>query len=285
MLPESELKKQLQSMVGEKFAVLATADLTPLVEAMTAHIGSTDFELRDDLIYSAFAAWVMQDVLTAEQLRGLLNATLDDRHIFYRVGESGTDSVFTRTFSMLLLPVILFAHQRRPYLTSAEIQTIKQKILRYISLERDYRGFVEEKGWAHAIAHTADALESLAHCQEVGVTDLIDLLNAIKQLAGISEQVLTHEEDERLSIAVSALVKRGVLETADWQQWLDDCVAVVEEPRPVPQSVFSRTNIKNLLRSLYFRLNRMVAAEQLPQAETAVLIGRLSHTINQVTRF
>ncbi|WKL05120.1 DUF2785 domain-containing protein [Paenibacillus amylolyticus] len=31
--------------------------------------------------------------------------------------------------------------------------------------ERDYRGYDEEKGWAHAIAHAADVLDDLAQCK------------------------------------------------------------------------------------------------------------------------
>jgi hypothetical protein len=285
MLTEAELTEQLRQLSRSEFAPKPDADVVTLVEAMTWHIGSANAELRDELIYSAFATWILQDIFTPTQLRELLSTALDDQHIFYRIGESHTDSVFSRSFSMLLLPLILIAHRQRPFLTRKEIVTLKQKVLRYIALERDYRGFVEGKGWAHAVAHTADALDDLARCVELDAADLMDILKAIQMFAGTAGQVFTHEEDERLSVAVGAVLERQVLEAAVWENWLESCVAVVQEPKPLLQSRYCQTNMKNFLRSVYFRIGRLSESGQLDQAITTELTAIIGTTINQLTRF
>ncbi|NCF68860.1 MAG: DUF2785 domain-containing protein [Chloroflexi bacterium] len=57
-------------------------------------------------------------------------------------GESGADTVFTRTFSMLIVASVLNAHRRHPSLPDSELQVIKSKILRYLKGEKDLRGYV-----------------------------------------------------------------------------------------------------------------------------------------------
>ncbi len=134
---------------------------------MAAHIGSPDPELRDDLIYDIFAHWIEADLLDAGQLKQLLDVSLDGSHLFYRIGESGTDSVFTRTFSALVIALIVDAHRRHAFLTSGELHRVKDEIEDYLCRERDVRGYVDGKGWAHAVAHAADMLAELAQCPEL----------------------------------------------------------------------------------------------------------------------
>ena len=45
--------------------------------------------------------------------------------------------------------------------------------------ERDLRGFVAGKGWAHAVAHGADALGALARSRQSGRLELTVLLDVV----------------------------------------------------------------------------------------------------------
>jgi hypothetical protein len=169
MMTESQLKEKLLALVQADYQISESDDLDALLQAMIVHIGALDPELRDDLIYTTFFQLIhRQQVLTPQQLRRLLQQVLDDEHLFYGIGEQGTDSVFTRAFSVLLLPLLLIVHRRQAYLGVAEITEVWEKLLRFMREEQDRRGFVEGKGWAHAIAHAADALDDLAQCVEVG---------------------------------------------------------------------------------------------------------------------
>lgn len=103
------LKETLLTIRANSF--LAPPHAFELALEMVTHIGSPDPQLRDELIYSTFSHWIEEGVLSPEQLQELLAIALDDQHLFYRIGESGTDSVFTRSFSVLLLPLILILHR------------------------------------------------------------------------------------------------------------------------------------------------------------------------------
>lgn len=276
MLTEQLLKEKLNQIAGGEFRVDNDEERFDLALAMAQFIGSPDPELRDGLIYPAFYTWILEhEAFTAVQLHQFFDLAVDENHLFYRLGEKGTDAVFTRTFSMLLLPLLLIAHRKRPYLTQPEIINLKETIIRYLEREQDVRGYVVEKGWAHAVAHAADALDDLALCEELRADDLRDILAAIRQKIGTDDYVFVHEEDERMVTAVASLLSRQVLSDLEFNDWIRGFVPFVAEVEAGPAG--SRyLNVKNFLRSLYFRLCGQEGYEAICPVifETAREIGR-----------
>jgi hypothetical protein len=276
MLTEQLLKEGLNKIVGDEFRVDSDKGRFELALAMVRFIGSPDPALRDELIYPAFCTWILEyEAFTAVQLHQLLDQAVDENHLFYRLGEKGTDAVFTRSFSVLLLSLLLIAHRKRPYLTHPEIIRLKETVIRYLELEQDLRGYDTEKGWAHAVAHAADALDDLALCEELGGEDLREILAAIQQKIGTDDYVFVHEEDERMVTAVASLLSRQVLSDAEINDWVRSFVPFVAELEAGPTS--SRyLNVKNFLRSLYFRLCGQEKYEEICSVifGTACEIGR-----------
>lgn len=273
-LSERALKDQLYEIADNDFALPEQARAMPRAQEMLPHLGSPDAELRDDLIYSTLASWIMSDKFEEDDLKVLLRQLLTEEHLFFKLGEADTDSVFMRSFSMLIIPLILSWHRQRPFLMPYELREVKVKLLDYLEKEQDLRGFVldedeagEPKGWAHAIAHTADALDDLVRCKEMGSEELVEILNAIRQKAAESKLVFVHLEDERLVTPVIAVLGRKVLTPPDVQSWLAGFVPLAQQKEPFPDCYRQAQNVKNFLRSLYFRAR---------QPDTAVLIGENS---------
>ena len=114
MLSDVQLREKLQVIEQNKFNLTAKDDLNELIPAMLYHIGSTDSILRDKLIYSSFAKWIIRDnALSHDQLRSILTVILDENHLLLGVGEKDTDTVFTRSFSVLLLPLLLISNRQK----------------------------------------------------------------------------------------------------------------------------------------------------------------------------
>lgn len=88
-----------------------------LVQEMIHNIGSVDAGLRDDLVYTTLSQWIPGDSLTADELEQLLPALLDTDHLHYKLGEANSDSVFTRSFSMLVIPLLIMKHRESPFLS------------------------------------------------------------------------------------------------------------------------------------------------------------------------
>lgn len=273
-LSERALKDQLYEIADNDFALPEQAKAMPRALEMLPHLGSPDAELRDDLIYSTLATWILADTFEEDDLKTLLRQLLTAEHLFFKLGEVDTDSVFMRSFSMLIIPLILSWHRQRPFLMPYELREVKVKLLDYLEKEQDLRGFVldedeagEPKGWAHAIAHTADALDDLVRCKEMGSEELVEILNAIRQKVAESKLVFVHLEDERLVTPVIAVLGRKVLTPPDVQSWLAGFVPLAQQKEPFPDCYRQAQNVKNFLRSLYFRAR---------QPDTAVLIGENS---------
>ena len=277
MWSEKTLKEKLNRISESEFRV-ESGERFELALEMVRFIGSPDPALRDALIYPAFYHWILeQEAFTAVQLHQLLDLAVDENHLLYRLGEKGTDSVFTRSFSMLLLPLLLIAHRKWQYLTQPEIVTLKETVIDYLSREKDVRGYDPEKGWAHAVAHAADALDDLALCSELGAEDLRDILTAVQHKIGTDDYVFVHEEDERMGTAVVSLLSRQVLSEAEINEWIRSFVPFLVEVKAGPMS--SRyLNVKNFLRSLYFRLSGLGEYETICPVIFAVVkeIGRFN---------
>ncbi|GAC1693934.1 MAG: hypothetical protein NVS9B9_16290 [Ktedonobacteraceae bacterium] len=100
------------------------------------------------------------------------------------------------------------------------------------------------------MAHLADALDECAQSQCMTSADREDILQAIRQLAQITEP-LHHEEDMRLATSAQHIIIGRQVPDTFITDWLESCF--VERGSDV-SAWMSATNVKNFLRSLYFLL-------------------------------
>lgn len=248
---EQTLKDHLTHIRETDFQLSQDVSLDDLTAAMVAHIGSVDGHLRDQLIYNTFFSWLeTKPVYTTDQLRHLLTTLLDDQHLGYKLGEQGDDSVFTRSFSMLVVPLLLIRHRAEPFLSADEVRMIHRKVIDTSAAERDLRGYVPGKGWAHAPAHTADALNELSLCAELGHDDLIAILEAVRAKIAYRESTYGHGEEERFGEVIDSIISRGLVTDAEWNDWFAGFVPLTAAQIAVD---YAYINIKNFLHSLYYR--------------------------------
>ncbi|MFB5268847.1 DUF2785 domain-containing protein [Paenibacillus enshidis] len=220
---------------------------------MMNHIGSTDTVLRDELIYSLLSEWVLADLFSPDQLKELLHTAMDESHLFYRIGEKGTDSVFTRSFSVLIIPLILISDRKSSFLTQQDILKIYERLIDYCISEKDTRGYVAGKGWAHSVAHTADAFEDLVQSPYIEQKHLIQILEILQHKICSNDEIYLYEEDERIAAAVVRALDSKLLVIKEVEQWLLSFYAVPDFDR-LPESAVLRMNVKHFLKTLYFRL-------------------------------
>ena len=262
-----ELKQLLIEVKDNDYNVPIGVDVDSVIADMLKFIGHTDAELRDGLIYKTFMQWGEEKgIFSAEQMKHILNTCLSETHLFLGIGEKDTDSVFTRSFSSLVITVVLWINENEiSFLTSTEIFDIKKTVLHYISQEKDYRGYVDGKGWAHAIAHIADVLGHLAEASKaVDVDDdfcieregLLEVLDAVKVMVCNADSVYTTGEDERLAVPVMDVIYREVLTNEEIISWIDSLNAEVNawQNGAIPNKYYLYFNYKSFMRSLYFKL-------------------------------
>ena len=271
MRAPQELKQLLIEIKDNDYA--APDDMDGIIDDMLAHIGNPDGELRDKLIYSTFYQWCEEKaVVSTTQMRHILDTCISDTHLFHGIGESGTDSVFTRAFSSLLINIAFCVHYEQPFLSVKDIQDVKAAVLRYISEEKDYRGYIDGKGWAHAVAHIADALLAVAGVEKaadiegdysIGREGMQEVLHAVKFLVCNKEHIYSAEEDERLVIPFMVVTDSKALTTQELIDWIDSFNMANNQywKGDMPADYYSYVNRKNFMRSLYFMLRSQIETE------------------------
>lgn len=258
-----ELKKKLREIKERQWQMPEDVDIYELVKDMFNHLGSTDSELRDDLIYSLLAHTLIESqTLTIEQIKEMLKLLLSEDYLFYHIEEVDEDGVFKRSFSVLVIACILYHHnqlEKKP-LTEEEVLQIFDKTLDYTKREKDMRGYVEVKGWAHSTAHTADLLDELACCSTIAYPHLLQLLKAIKEKICQHHMTYIDNEDERLVRAVQSILERKMISHDDFNNWLYSFEEEIEKDFMKGRHI--NHNIKQFLRSLYFAIKKSSLDQQ-----------------------
>lgn len=160
MKTEKQLKELLSSIKANHWKIPEGVEPYELSMECLNYIGTIDLVLRDYLIYDWFCEVIMNNKLSHEQMRGILESCLTEQHLLCGVGKVEDDSVFNRTFTMLVIELILEKDNMagEAFLSEREVRKTYQKVMEYAKSEQDFRGYVEEKGWAHSTAHMADTL-------------------------------------------------------------------------------------------------------------------------------
>lgn len=248
-----QLKLELRKIQGNQYMVTEGKDPWDYVLQMLDHIGDIDSELRDDFIYNTFSDWIeMKEFFNEEQLRYILSILMDQEHLFYQIGSDGNDSVFTRTFSALVLVLVLIRHRKNALLSVDEFTDIKNKLIEYYTSEKDLRGYIQKSGWAHAAAHGADVMDELIQCRECNEDMIKEILHAFKKILHNGTYILHNEEDERICRVVFRIMKGNLLPSQTIVNWLEELSEFVEWQSDRMQYI-ARVNSKNFIRCLYFK--------------------------------
>jgi hypothetical protein len=113
---------------------------------------------------------------------------------------------------------------------------------------------VEGKGWAHSAAHYSDALDDLARCSEMGASDLREILYTLTSLLCRQDEVYCWGEDDRFATVILAILGRRLLSQEELEEWIHRLAETSLAVTVHPQKMILRSNIRNFLQSVYFRV-------------------------------
>jgi hypothetical protein len=253
LIERDQIIETLKAIESRNYEVPPGESTFELALGMLEYLGDTDSELRDRYIYSILSKWIIEGVFTKEQQKQLLQILQGYGYLFYKIGETGSSSVFMRAFSVLLVAPLVYRHRQDAFLSREELWQVKDNVLRYVKEEKDVRGYIQEGGWAHTAAHSADVLDELALCEELGEEDLRQILQAIKEKVSIDYHGYICYEDERLSVAACSAIGRQVLPETEICAWVRS-FGEMGEPKGFPTHYHLLSNIRNFLNSLCYRL-------------------------------
>ncbi|MFJ6208785.1 DUF2785 domain-containing protein [Lysinibacillus sp. NPDC092081] len=256
LLKEIELKKILTD-INSGSKMWQQEDQTHLIQSMMLHIGSLDSELRDDLIYGSFYELIREkNLLEHSLLTELLEECLNNL-LCKGIEESESDLVFTRTFTSLLIALILYRDNADNFLSEHKINECKDRLLAYLSTEKDVRGYVPVKGWAHSVAHMADAIDELVKNQKLNKASYIEIVYALYNVVLQENYAFIHNEDERILVPIFTMLEHG-LEEQEIIRLLQELPATLKVKKELLDVQHHRIlvfNCKAFVKSFYIKTN------------------------------
>src|SRR4051794_79750 len=223
--------------------------LPDLTAELTTMLGSTDPVERDEIAYPILATWIGEGVYD-DLLAGLGDGMAAG--LTQGLGESGTDSVFRRSFSALVLAECIARDNEHTLLPPARLLEWGDRVSGWLVRERDVRGFVAGKGWAHAVAHGADAIGTLAGSSHFRLPELTVLLDVIADRVLLpTTPPLSSGEPDRLAAATMAVFRRRLVPLRIIEPWLARVTAAATAAAPEGEDPYLTTgNPESFLRAL-----------------------------------
>lgn len=237
--------------------------LDDLTHELFEMLGDPDPHVRDSLAYPVLATWISDGVYD-DLLSGLGDGSCVG--LGSGLGADGDDSVFRRSFSALVLTQVVSRANITGTITPTTLLTWGDRATTWFTRERDLRGFVPGRGWAHAVAHGADLLGQFARCFHFGVHELTVLLDVVADRVLLPTGYrLHHGEDDRLAYAVMAVLHRNLLPASVVEPWIARLGSALRPPRgaaewPSPTAF----NAQNFLRALHLQLATGVRGQDVP---------------------
>lgn len=255
-------KSYWQLLVAQDGKLPDGSDPWALAQELSGYLGHPDPELRDDVATTLLTNWIYQQQLfTPEQRRTLLAAWKGN--LARDLGSRRGDSTLRRSFSALMLSIMVASDNEQPFLEAAEIEGLLAAALGYLAEEHDLRGYDPQRGWIHSAAHTADLLKFLARSRHLTPSQQQQLLLGIAdKMGGTAGLVFTWGEDLRFARAVLSIVRRDDLSLDAVAAFLTRCGEQAQQPSGAfdPKRFAAAQNVRQLLQSSYL----LIAALEKP---------------------
>jgi hypothetical protein len=112
-------------------AIPAGESLADLTKELLDFMRSPDPVLRDTFGYQLLTHFIMSGQYSADDLRGFMQRWLADLET--GLGESGNDSVITRSFAALMLGILVYRDMKEAFLSTDEIATLVDEALDFFA--------------------------------------------------------------------------------------------------------------------------------------------------------
>jgi len=222
--PEGQTAASLQALKALKFEMSDTDARKPLAMGLIACLGDPDPVMRDDIAYSALAAWMRANAFDADTLRAMRDA-------LYAQLDGDDDAGFRRPYAALVLSEVARTDRIKPWMTPEERTAMVEKAAGFVESVHDYRGFDDKEGWRHGIAHGSDWLMQLA------LNPALEKQQTDRILAAVAAQVVPDAaptyvfgESGRLARPVVYIAQRALYSEAEWTTWFAKLVPRIGDP-------------------------------------------------------
>lgn len=198
-----------QMMYAGQSVKISNQDVLDLLSSLR----QTDPTLRDKGAFFFISDGLQNGVFETNQLFLIVRCLIQDNVLFSHIDELDNDGVFYRSFAIFVLSMLRHANRKggNKFISDEAEQTLFINFATYIALERDTRGFVGDKGWAHAFMHIGNLMSEFMHDDKVQRADKIFLLTILIEKLKRLDTPLIMGENRRLIGLITDLVNTNEL--------------------------------------------------------------------------
>jgi hypothetical protein len=269
-----------REVVARGLEVPTERPLDDLTAELTSMLGSPDPALRDATAYETLATWIGRGVYD-DLLAGLGDGMAAGLEV--GLGTEGDDTVFRRSFSVLILGGCIDRDNAVELLPATQLLEWGDRVATWYVREHDLRGYVEGKGWAHAAAHGADALAALARSRHFGLPELTVLLDVMAdRLLLPTKHLLVAGEPDRMAAAVTAVLGRNLVPLSILEPWVARLANAADRPAGATVNPYPKTlGVQSFLRALHLQLSAGTARPDVRPDLLLALVDALRATNKQ----
>jgi hypothetical protein len=253
--------------------------LDDLTTELVEMLGDPDPHTRQGIAYPVLSTWISEGVYD-DLLAGFGDGISEG--LFTGLGEDGTDSVLRRSYSASLLASAIMRDHVARVVHSDAIFRWGDRAASWFVRERDLRGYIEGRGWAAAVAHGADLIGALARSPHFGKLELTVLLDVVAdRLLTPTRYRFVHGEDDRLALAIMAVLHRNTLGIDVLEPWVERLATglvppPVKDGDPPPEwPTPTAGNTAAFLRALHLQL--ALGVQGYPTPQDAALFANPPH--------
>ena len=228
-------------------------DKLKLTYELIEDIGNKDSHLRDNVIYPSLAHLLRDKHFENEEMKKIAEILISDQYLSFDMDNKNEYSVLKRTFTSLQIAMLVYVHNRDKLFDKEFVKKMFNSVVEYYINEKDIRGYEPAVGWIHSVAHAADIFAQLVKCDELDVKDFEYMLDSINNKFKVNTYTFVSHEDERTVNAIFNLLEKDIISKETLLKWVND-LGDYERPKTYPEVYRINNNVKNLLRSLYFRV-------------------------------
>lgn len=250
--PEGQSLATLQALKNENFEMPDDAGRQSLARTLLACLADPDPVLRDGIAFEAYSTWLRGGKLSVATRTDLLSGLLSMLE-----PDPADKAGFRQPFAALVLSEVARTDRLSAWMSPEQRIRLVDEAARYLQAVRDYRGFIENEGWRHGVAHGSDLVLQLVLNPQLDRGAVDRLLAAVAaQVAPPGEHAYVDGESERLARPVLYAASRKLHSTEEWQKWLQ----AVASPAPLPDwgaafqsraGLAKRHNLQAFLYALY----------------------------------
>lgn len=206
------------------FAVSSDEEAFALLVEMAPLLASPDLTLRDEVAFAAAERWIYRDKrFTPDQLARL--TAMWRTRLAGGIGGPADDTTLARSFAALCLSIAAARDLDTPFLDQPAYDALLDTTLDYLQREPDRRGWVDDVGWVHGVAHASDLVRFLVRNPKLSPDAHARIIAAYEAVLAGTQDVFTWGEPERIGYALHSLVRRTDFDAAQVESWAGAWVA------------------------------------------------------------